>query len=44
MSKEKTNIFKGIAIILMFVYHLFMDNDVLDMMNVHSILPGMHDY
>ena len=39
MSKEETNIFKGIAIILMFVHHLFMDNDVLDMMNVHSILP-----
>ena len=39
MTKKQTNVFKGVAIILMFVHHLFGDAGVLKDMNVHPFVP-----
>ena len=37
MTKEETTVFKGIAMLLMLIHHLFMDNATLEVMNVHSL-------
>ena len=39
MTKKQPNVFKGVAIILMFVHHLFGDAGVLKDMNVHPFVP-----
>lgn len=39
MNKNQTNVFKGVAITLMFVHHLFGDAGVLKDMNVHPFIP-----
>ena len=37
MTKEETTVFKGIAMLLMLIHHLFMDSTTLEVMNVHSL-------